>query len=595
MILLGLNQQKVLNCRTTSDNYSCENNFEEIKVVCDKFICGKDILDYNCQLYISYSDDLEKEYFNDCIAVELSENNIENGHYIYTFSLSNQYTNHKYIGFYMTMSNQNDDIGKTNIVHIKVRKHPDGCINISPHTISLFEKYKKEMQNILASAKISDYDIWLSQGHEGTKEDFLEWLKGKDYVLTNDDKNEIAKISFKITSEQITNSSCRIWFKKNCENWSTPRIYLFSQDTNVPHLNAEKAWDWNDSPYMIQSEAATDLYYFDLLISQYSNVIFFCDKIGNGGFNYKTRDLKLPNHVHYKELYYWQSPIGFDGIWANKDKQTFNLYTQNKTEWSGSSNTDKFTVTVNEKEIKGINLSVIGSGFSDLDSIPLVYTKYEIPLNKNICISYDDSSNTIEGDSSNFCYNIPAIYVDYLVNSESDYDKLLKFFDASCDNEFLFGTKYSAEEYDLYRDIYKNFSLNNMIETETGIITPQDRDGGSDGEFVLFESKWFRMGNLVTIAGKCMAKATITDYNKPFYSYITNILPYVPSSIYQNSRILGCAEDECSYTHSGSLSSYKNMYSVYINRNNLSLGFMFPSYSEGTTSIFNITYLIDHA
>lgn len=169
-------------------------------------------------------------------------------------------------------------------------------------------------------------------------------------MLTNDDKNEIAKISFKITSEQITNSSCRIWFKKNCENWSTPRIYLFSQDTNVPHLNAEKAWDWNDSPYMIQSEAATDLYYFDLLISQYSNVIFFCDKIGNGGFNYKTRDLKLPNHVHYKELYYWQSPIGFDGIWANKDKQTFNLYTQNKTEWSGSSNTDKFTVTVNEKK-----------------------------------------------------------------------------------------------------------------------------------------------------------------------------------------------------------------------------------------------------
>ena len=41
----------------------------------------------------------------------------------------------------------------------------------------------------------SAYEIWLEQGNEGTKEDFLESLKGDDYVLTEADKEEIADMA----------------------------------------------------------------------------------------------------------------------------------------------------------------------------------------------------------------------------------------------------------------------------------------------------------------------------------------------------------------------------------------------------------------
>ncbi|MBR5305605.1 MAG: hypothetical protein IKU47_01665 [Oscillospiraceae bacterium] len=39
----------------------------------------------------------------------------------------------------------------------------------------------------------SAYEIWLEQGNEGTEEDFLNSLKGDDYILTEPDKEEIAE------------------------------------------------------------------------------------------------------------------------------------------------------------------------------------------------------------------------------------------------------------------------------------------------------------------------------------------------------------------------------------------------------------------
>lgn len=41
----------------------------------------------------------------------------------------------------------------------------------------------------------SAYEIWLEQGNEGTEEDFLESLKGDDYVLTEADKEDIAEMA----------------------------------------------------------------------------------------------------------------------------------------------------------------------------------------------------------------------------------------------------------------------------------------------------------------------------------------------------------------------------------------------------------------
>lgn len=41
----------------------------------------------------------------------------------------------------------------------------------------------------------SAYEIWLEQGNTGTEQDFLNSLKGKDYVLTETDKEEIAEMA----------------------------------------------------------------------------------------------------------------------------------------------------------------------------------------------------------------------------------------------------------------------------------------------------------------------------------------------------------------------------------------------------------------
>jgi hypothetical protein len=42
----------------------------------------------------------------------------------------------------------------------------------------------------------SAYQIWLDNGNEGTEQDFLDSLKGNDYVLTEADKAKIAQMAF---------------------------------------------------------------------------------------------------------------------------------------------------------------------------------------------------------------------------------------------------------------------------------------------------------------------------------------------------------------------------------------------------------------
>lgn len=52
----------------------------------------------------------------------------------------------------------------------------------------------------------SAYEIWLEQGNTGTEQEFLDSLKGKNYVLTGTDKEEIAETVYEQYSKDDINS-----------------------------------------------------------------------------------------------------------------------------------------------------------------------------------------------------------------------------------------------------------------------------------------------------------------------------------------------------------------------------------------------------
>ena len=259
----------------------------------------------------------------------------------------------------------------------------------------------------------------------------------------NEIEDKIASISNEIKPQKI-------FFKKNCPDWTTPRVYLFSQFGNLvaPHLdNYLPPWDWEDSPYMEQDKNDPDLYYIDLPTTKYNQIIFFCDEEASG-FNYKTKDLVIPVGQTYPTLCYWQSPIGYDGIWIDRDTNSFSLFLQ--------VGDNPHSITVDDEEITGQRLGVIGVGCSYEGQ---KYTKYQIPLSsEKIIISIREQSK--EYSVHELCYNIPICYLKRNEDWANGYPPEVSFnidvFDGGVDSEFMFDTRYSIIGYNLYRDIYRN-------------------------------------------------------------------------------------------------------------------------------------------
>lgn len=348
MIILGLNYNKELFLSTTSENYKNESKFEAIKIIADKQINGKDLQNYNCDLYISCCDDPSEEYFSDCIPITFQEN--EDQKYVFETDLgmTSQHTKYSYVGFYIKFSDKNGTIGKTNAVHCSVKHHLDGDIVIDKPTIDLFEKYREEFEK-------------LAGGSQETQ---------------------------------------RIYFKKNCENWTIPKVYVYN-DVDWMALNSVvggnkislRAWGWYESPYMIQDDTETNLYYYDIPTG-FANIIFFCNPYMTD--TYQTSNLCLPPPSLYPNPYYHQSDIGYDGIWGSYSSTGSTIMF-----WSQPNVTIKYN-----SEILVPNNPIYGDNKTEVYFLPSNFTEITAILPAEH--GYPQTETVLP--QREMCYNIPYFY-----------------------------------------------------------------------------------------------------------------------------------------------------------------------------------------
>lgn len=122
----------------------------------------------------------------------------------------------------------------------------------------------------------------------------------------------------------------KIYFKKTCDNWGTPRVYFYKHDFNYPDTDGYggrfEAWQWSESPYM--NDEGDGLYSYELL-NGYNKVIFFDDNTDSTGYwQYKTEKLTIPPLALYKQPLFLQQSVGFNGIWGDYATGTLKLFVQ---------------------------------------------------------------------------------------------------------------------------------------------------------------------------------------------------------------------------------------------------------------------------
>lgn len=502
MLILRLNSNKELSYTNTTSTYSNENNFDNIRIVASPIIDGKNIEDYKVELYIYNILSQEWNTFNDCIPCDFV---LENNKYIFEIPVKSQYTTCPRLGFYCKFT-KDGVVGKTNVVETPVLYHKDNMIDIG-NSIEVFEKYKKDICSV---------------------------------------NQEIKR---------------RIWFKKNCPEWTTPRIYLFTNrdmtNSIAPVLGVfrdkEDIWNFDDSPYMIKDENEEDLYYYDIPVCQHRNIIFFCDLKDSGGFNYKTTDLVIPLGYLYNSLFYWQSPIGYNGIWADKETNSFKLFIQYGRCYEKAKDSYSLTVKIDDINASVYNLGTLGCGGSHMGywysyvDVPLTASNVYIHIKANY---YSGNVPQIYELSKSFClselcYNFSGIY-QYSSRDLCNYD-------VSLDEVFMFQTRYSATEYQLYRDAYKYFdifntqqSLNNLASEFRNFYKPDysftsrkfySEDSEDDEIYtdIRLNCRSCKIGGIVICNFElCFTIDTNGDNQTPKTLSFTGMLPYAKSnSVYQ--------------------------------------------------------------
>ncbi|MCH5301174.1 MAG: hypothetical protein J1E56_07635 [Ruminococcus sp.] len=197
MLILKLDENKVLHPDKKSNNYTGENNFEKIRIISSPTFSDRNLTDLNVELYIYNIINDERSIFNDCVPCKFKE---ENGELIFEIPIKGQYTVFPQLGMYLKFTDQSGTVGKTNVVKTMILYHKDNTIDTS-NSITLFEKYKKEIEKAsLKAPYIGEDGFWYvymngeyirtdfpAQSEKGDKGD-----KGDNYILTEADKKEIA-------------------------------------------------------------------------------------------------------------------------------------------------------------------------------------------------------------------------------------------------------------------------------------------------------------------------------------------------------------------------------------------------------------------
>lgn len=459
MLILRLNSNKELSYTNTTSTYSNENNFDNIRIVASPIIDGKNIEDYKVELYIYNILSQEWNKFNDCIPCDFV---LENNKYIFEIPVKSQYTTCPRLGFYCKFIGGNGVVGKTNVVETPVLYHKDNTIDVS-NSIQTFEKYKKDI------------------------------LKGASDILQD---------------------SNFIYFKKECDNWSTPRIYFFNKQ--YPDGENLEAWAFGDSPYMLQNGEG---YYYYPKINGYDNVIFFCDKRDSSYFNYKTQDLTIPASSWYKAPLFVQSEIGYDGFWADYNtKKTKILVQLNWTNrvsdiYKNSSIDVEYLDVNNVKIISEIcDFGMITNGMFGKDgAIKNPYKYIELPIDfLELSITFHSGAYTKSYPAKRYetCYEYPVLYNDDLYDTSTD-SGVLYYFNAYADEnlkeklqsynrELLYRIEEAENDLKTVKTDLANLSDN--LKTECGWTGSKDIIVMDDGDIYVVgkvHTRYFKIGRLI--------------------------------------------------------------------------------------------------
>ncbi len=554
MLILRLNSNKELSYTNTTSIYSNENNFDTIRIVASPTVNGKSIMEYKVELYIYNVLNQGWNTFNDCILCDFVS---ENNKYTFEIPIKSQYTTCPRLGFYFKFTNQDGVVGKTNVVETPILYHNDNTIDVD-NSIQVFEKYKK---NILKNASDVLYDSYF------------------------------------------------IYFKKECDNWDTPRIYFFNKEYSEGQIDFE-SWVFNDSPYMLQNE---DGYYYYPRIKGYDNVIFFCDKT-DSGWNYKTNDLTIPASTWYKTPLFVQSEIGYDGFWADYNTKTTKLLVQ--LDWTTvvpnvyrDSNISAEYVSDEIKTVSKIcDFGMVRNGVFNTE-IRNPYKYIELP------IDFIDLSITFNGVSNNttytknynlkrleICYEYPVAYCGDLY--DNSYNLGLHYFNAYVDENL----KYKLDNgIKVKSDLYCSSAAINNLNTDlriikqnldvsygdTGNISVTTRVAGDDYTVGCVRTRYYKIGKLITCFFYYNLSSSHPDLEDiDSILYTTNgksVLPYAMSSrAYSNFKV-GIHKNSAGKDFYIEIDLLGRMLFVPI----VSGSFNFSEYFNGAKGSLSFSYYID--
>lgn len=298
-----------------------------------------------------------------------------------------------------------------------------------------------------------------------------------------------------------------IYFKKECENWSTPRIYFFiSQPYNLGSNQQNECWAWEDSPYMLQNDEG---YYYYPLIKGYDNVIFFSDEKDNSGWNYKTLDLRIPSNEWYRNPLFVQSEIGYGGFWADYNTKQTKLLVQLNQDlfndinlYRDSSLSAKYIDSKNNPiilKIHDFGMVINAKYYDNTVKSPYKYVKLPIDfVELTLNIESINRSSTFNLKRYEMCYEYPVAYASTTSIS-------LQYFNAILDPNLKYKLVDNSREL-MYRleDVENNLENNRNLVIETGTLPNQSviaTSAGANCRYTINNCWYYRIGRIVYISG----------------------------------------------------------------------------------------------
>ena len=289
----------------------------------------------------------------------------------------------------------------------------------------------------------------------------------------------------KYTQETIKENErrlTRIYFKKNCDNWTTPRVYFYNTQGQSSGYN--EPWSWDKSPYMLLNDEG---YYYYPIPRGYTHVKFFCDKI-EGALNFQTDGSTIPTNQIYSIPLYVQSDIGYDGYWADYATKMAKLVVQHNLNTAidlatGTKVTNAYSIGDLTQPLKVYNLGLVHNKvLSANDYTESHYEYIEFPIHcKEIHFTFSEfnfdgtniGNKVCKLSPMEVCYSYPVVYLKGIAFSNPNLSTITEnpsFFNAEADSDLFSRISKSNEINNIYSNIDNiNGNIHNIYSRLNGI------------------------------------------------------------------------------------------------------------------------------